>query len=272
MVSIMCLRGVGLFWSTKFSPARFATSRKRMGLNTDGSAGGRFFLRDCRRRKAHAPLRKSLRLHTCSGWPICEIVIGLWGCVQNFPAYFEAPPGSSCFLMPARNGDISVPRLCSGTPQHQPVHAPAHVSKVSLVAPLELDSGAPRIPDFAKGLTHGSPIHIAITEVHPSVSVFLALEVFQVNLDYALPQGADPVLRIAIKHHVPDVEPGLNPRALEFSNVLGHLHGAQQKFVPDLFDGDHNFQLLSERKKLADLLLGTTPGVTIGSLRIDNSR
>src|SRR5712664_2583541 len=105
--------------------------------------------------------------------------------------------------MSAGNGDISVPRLCSGAPQHEPVHAPAHVSKVSLVAPLELDSGAPRIPDFAKGLTHGSPVHIAVTEVHPSVSVFLALEVFQVDLDDALAEGANPILRIAIKHYVP---------------------------------------------------------------------
>src|ERR1700674_481346 len=193
-------------------------------------------------------------------------------CPEIYRIFLKAPPGSGCLLRSARNGDIPVPRLWSGAPQHQPVHAPAYVSEVILVAPLELDSGAPRIPDFAKGLTHGSPVHIAITEVYPFVSIFFALEVFQVNLDNALPQGANPILRIAIKHHVPDVEPGLNPRALEFSNVLGHLHGAQQKFVPDLFDGDHNFQLLSKRNELADLLLRTRPGVAVRRLRTYDGR
>src|SRR5712664_4134417 len=109
-------------------------------------------------------------------------------CPEFYRISLKASSGSLCFLMFTGNGEIPVLWLCSGTPQHQPVHAPAHVSELSLVAPLELDSGAPRIPDFAKGLTHGSPIHIAITEVHPSVSVFLALEVFQVNLDYAFPK------------------------------------------------------------------------------------
>src|SRR3989441_7385658 len=156
--------------------------------------------------------------------------------------------------------------------QHQPVHASAHVSEVGLVAPFEFGNGAPRVADFTKSLTHGLPVHVAVTEVHPLISILLALEVLQVDLDDALPQRANPVLRIAVKHHVSNVEPGLDPRTLEFSYVRGHLQGAQQKLVPDLFDGDHNFQLLSERKELANLPLRTTPGVAIGGLRIGDGR
>src|SRR5882762_4766041 len=239
-----------------------------MGLSADGSAGGSLFPRDCRSRKAHAPDRKSLLLHTCSGWPIFKIVTGPWGCVQNFPAYFESSARLWLFSCAAGMGDIPVPQLCSGPPQQQPVHAPAHVSEVGLVASLELDRGAPRIPDFAKGLTHGSPVHIAIAEVYPFVSIFLALEVFQVDLDNALPQGANPVLRIAIQHHVPHVKPGLDPRALELADVVGHFERTQQESVPHFLDGNHDLQLLSKRNQLADLLLRTRPGVAVGSLRI----
>src|SRR5881296_3944221 len=88
--------------------------------------------------------------------------------------------------------------VCSqGPAQHQPVHAWAHVSEVSLVALFEFSNGAPRVADFTKGLTHSLPVHVAITEVHPLVSILLALEVLQVDLDDALPQSANPVLRIA---------------------------------------------------------------------------
>src|SRR6266568_5517638 len=95
--------------------------------------------------------------------------------------------------------------VCSqGPAQHQPVHAWAHVSEVSLVALVEFSNGAPRVADFTKGLTHSLPIHVTITEVHPLVSILLALQVLQVDPDDALPQRANPVLRIAVEHHIPE--------------------------------------------------------------------
>src|SRR6266581_9256862 len=83
--------------------------------------------------------------------------------------------------------------------EHQAIHAAAHVPKVGFVAALELGNGAPRVANFAKGRAHGLPVHVAIPKVHPLVSILFALEVFQVNLDDALPQRANPVLRIAVK-------------------------------------------------------------------------
>src|SRR5216683_2132915 len=219
-----------------------------MGLSAGGRADGSLFPRDCRSRKAHAPLRKSLRLHTCSGWPISEIVTGLWRCVQNFPAYFES--SARLWLFSYARGEWRY--SCSAIVLRR-APAPAGPRAGSRLG------GKPRRPPRARQWR--SPNTRFRERPHA-----------RLPSPRRRPQGANPVLRIAIKHHVPDVEPGLNPRALEFSNVLGHLHGAQQKFVPDFFDGDHNFQLLSEWKKLADLFLGTAPGVTIGSLRIDNSR
>src|SRR6266704_1743321 len=99
--------------------------------------------------------------------------------------------------------------------QHQAVDAAAHVAEVSLVAALELGNSAPRIANFTKGVADSLPVHVAIPEVHPLVSVLFALEVFQVDLDDALPQRANPVLRIAVQQHIPHVEPRLNPRTLE---------------------------------------------------------
>src|SRR6266852_9772446 len=71
-------------------------------------------------------------------------------------------------------------RLCRT--EHQAVHAAAHVPEVGLVAARELRNGAPGVPNLTKSLTHRSPVHIAIPEVHPLVSIFLPLEVLQMHL------------------------------------------------------------------------------------------
>src|SRR3989441_2196255 len=166
-----------------------------------------------------------------------------------------APPANSPRYWTASRANLSSALPPLRPAQHQPVHASAHVSEVGLVAPFEFGNGAPRVADFTKSLTHGLPIHVAVTEVHPLVSILLALEVLQVHFDDALPQRANPVLRIAVEHHIPDVEPRLDPWTLEFLDVRGHLQRTQQKLVPNLFDGNHNFQFFRERQQLANLLL-----------------
>jgi len=72
-----------------------------------------------------------------------KLSLDYWDVSRILPHIFESSAQLSLFFMSTGNGDIPVPRLRSGTPQQQPVHAPAHVSEVGLVAPLELDSGAP---------------------------------------------------------------------------------------------------------------------------------
>src|SRR5437879_1077383 len=148
----------------------------------------------------------------------------MWECPE-FSAFLKVHPRSGYFPMSAGNGDMPVRRPRSSTAYDQPVHAPAYVTEVGLVAPIEFGNGAPRVANVTKGFAHRRPVHVAITEVHPLVSIILALEVFQVDLDDALPQGANPILRIAVKQHIPNVEPRLNPRALELTDVRGHLQG-----------------------------------------------
>ena len=92
------------------------------------------------------------------------------------------------------------------------------------------------------------------------------------HFDDALPQRANPVLRIAVQQHIPNVEPCLNPRTLKFLDVRGHLQRAEQELVPDFFNGDHNSQLFGEGQQLANFLLRTAPGVAIRGLRINDRR
>src|SRR6267143_1665204 len=115
------------------------------------------------------------------------------------------------------------PAAASGTAYDQPVYAPAYVTEVGLVAPIEFGNGASRVADFTKGFAHRRPVHVAVAQVHPVIAIFFALKVFQVDLRNALPQGANPILRIAVKHHIPNVEPRLDPWTLEFPNVGSHL-------------------------------------------------
>src|SRR2546425_351106 len=110
-----------------------------------------------------------------------------------------------------------------GAAEEQPVHAAAHVTEVSFVTGWKLGDGAAGVADFRESFAHGRPVHVTVTKIDPGVSIFLALEVFEVNLDDALAEGANPVLRKSVKHHVADVEPSLNPRALELADVAGHF-------------------------------------------------
>src|SRR5213596_2005909 len=163
-------------------------------------------------------------------------------------------------------------RMGSTTAEHYAIDAPDHITEISFVASFKLRHGTARIADIGESLPHRSPIYVPVTQVHPGVPVFLAFEIFEMNLDDALAESMNPVLWIPVKQHVPHVEPGFYPRALKFTNVLGHLERAQEKLVPDFLDGDNNFQFLRERNQRANLFLGTRPGVMVGRLRIHYRR
>src|SRR5207253_1717798 len=113
--------------------------------------------------------------------------------------------------------------LSSGAGEEQAVNAIADVAEIGFIAALELDGGAAGETDLTEGLAHGAPVHVALAEVHPRVTVFLALEIFQMDLDDALAERANPILGIAIKHDVAHVEPGLDPLAVKLVYVGGHF-------------------------------------------------
>src|SRR6266446_2371035 len=139
------------------------------------------------------------------------------------------------------------PRKCtrnglgSGAAEEEVVDAVAHIPQVGFAAAFELRDGTARVADIDESLSHRGPVHIAIAEVDPGIAIFLALEVFEVNVGDALAERSNPILRIAVKDHVADVEPSLDPRAFEIADVLEHFEGTKQELVPHFFDGDHNF-------------------------------
>src|SRR5690242_20647120 len=135
---------------------------------------------------------------------------------------------------------------------------------------MELGDNAAGIADIGERGANGGPIDVAIAEIHPGVAVVAALEILEMDLDGALAESANPILRIAIEHHVADVEPGLNPRRVKFIDIGNHFERAEQKFIPDFFDGDDDFELFGEREELADLRLRARPGIAVRSLRIEN--
>src|SRR5215472_13654170 len=168
-----------------------------------------------------------------------------------------------------RNGHAA-PLLSSGAGEEQAVNAVADVAEIGLIAGLELDDGAAGETDFTEGLVHGSPVHVTFAEVHPGVAVFLALEIFEVDLDDALAERANPILRKAVKHHVAHVKPGFDPWAAELLDVRDHFEWTEEEFVPDFLDGDDHLLFLCERNQFADLCLRTRPGLAVGRLRIDD--
>src|SRR4029077_14212848 len=87
-----------------------------------------------------------------------------------------------------------------------------------------------------------------------------------------LAERSNPILWIAVEHHVADDEPCLDPRTFELTDIADHFKRAEEELVPDVFDGDYDFQFFSEWKQLADLDLGARPRVVVGGVRINNSR
>src|SRR6266849_10578014 len=84
--------------------------------------------------------------------------------------------------------------------EEQAVDAAADVTQIRFVAAVEFDNGAAGVPNFRESFAHGRPVHVAVAQVDPRVSVFLALKVFEMHVDDALAQRANPFLRVAVKH------------------------------------------------------------------------
>src|SRR5438445_7774925 len=79
-------------------------------------------------------------------------------------------------------------------------------------------------------------------------------------------------LGIAVQHDIADIEPGPDPRAVKFADVLGHFERTEQEPVPDFLDRDDDLELLRQREEFADLRLRARPGIAIGGLRIHHRR
>src|SRR6267378_8089902 len=151
--------------------------------------------------------------------------------------------------------------------QEQTVDSAADVAQIRLVSLLQLGDGASGIADVGEGLADRRPVNGAVAEVYPGVPVLGSLEIFEVDLDDAFAQRANPILGIPVQHDIADIKPGLHPRAVKLAEVLDHFERAEQELVPYFFDGDDDLQLLCDRHKLANLCLRARPRIAIGCLR-----
>src|SRR5204863_462747 len=181
---------------------------------------------------------------------------------------------------------LGITRSGQGEPKHKSnpatdMHAGESETSMSMIARPDLvhldrapqESGADQARlKLPEGLAHRGPVHVAIAEVHPGVAVLRALEIFEVDLDDGFAQGANPVLGIAVQHDIADIEPGPDPRAVKFADVLGHFERTEQEPVPDFLDRDDDLELLRQREEVADLRLRARPGIAIGGLRIHHRR
>src|SRR5215831_2170198 len=126
----------------------------------------------------------------------------------------------------------------SSTTEDQAIKALYHVTEIGFVASLKLRDGAARITNVGKGLPHRGPVHVSVSQIDPRVAVFLAFEIFDVDFDNAVAKRVNPILRKAVKQNIAHIEPGFDPRALKFTDILHHLERAQKKFVPHFLNSD----------------------------------
>ena len=145
--------------------------------------------------------------------------------------------------------------------EEQAIDAAADVTEVAFIAGRQFRDGAAMVAYLGERLPNGGPIDVAFAEIDPGVTVLAALEVLQMDLGDAGSEGADPVLWIAVEHHIAHVKPGPDERMFELGDVAGHLEWALKEFVPDFLDGNNDVQLFGEREKGANLRLRAGPGV-----------
>src|SRR6266513_3068112 len=166
---------------------------------------------------------------------------------------------------------FTTPRaLRAGQDQIEPA---AHFLEVRGISVVKLHRGRSGIANLGERLVYLRPVDFALAQRHPLGHLaFLELEVLDVELDDALAQRANPVLRISGDHHVADIEIGADPRALEIVDIPGHFERAEQKLVPDLFNADDHLQFLGHGNELANLCLRADPGIAIAGLWVHNGR
>src|ERR1041385_8002815 len=89
-----------------------------------------------------------------------------------------------------------------------------YIAQVSFVTAFEFHNHASGVLYFSQCFANFGPISVTLAEVHPFVSIFFPLEIFDMQFDDARAQSANPILRIAVEQYVADIKPRFNPRAI----------------------------------------------------------
>src|SRR6266702_7915523 len=176
------------------------------------------------------------------------------------------------------SGDPTWKRPGARSTGENSVHALGDVLEPSRVAAGNLGDAPAAKADFIQRLHDRRPVVVAFEQgnVEALPQAFLvapfAAEFLDVERDDALVENADPLFGPAGVDDVADIEVPANPRALKFVHVARRLQRAEQKLVPDVFDGDFDAQFFGQRHSLADFDLRPGVGLRIGNLFVDDRR
>src|SRR4029453_14683578 len=132
------------------------------------------------------------------------------------------------------------------------MHPLCDVQKIGPIAALDFSRRPPGKPDLRQRTMHSLPVDIAFADILPVESSPRAihLEVLEVQTDDAGAERANPVLRIAIQHHVADVEIRPQVLRLEIIDVADELERAEKELVPDLLDRNRHLEAGSYLEQL----------------------
>ena len=97
-------------------------------------------------------------------------------------------------------------------------------------------------------------------------TVLAAAEILEMDLLDARPQLADPVLWIAIGHHVSRVEVDPHPLAVDFIDEKPGFARAEQELVPDVFQANGRPHFLGQGSRIAQRVPQPIPSLLIGTL------
>ena len=131
--------------------------------------------------------------------------------------------------------------------------------------------------DGVEGLHHGGPLHIALPEfdVEPlpeaGIVAFFAAKFFDMKVENAGAEGAEPLFGPARIDDIADVEVPTDPRAPDFIEIARGLEWAEEELVPDIFHGDAALGSFGEGDGLFDEGLGAGVGVGVRDFAIDDS-
>src|SRR4030095_305293 len=129
--------------------------------------------------------------------------------------------------------------------REDPVHAQADLFDITLVTAAHFRRNPASVIDLAQRLANVGPVDALAAPVL-GIELWMVharLEAFDVNFDEPVSYGPDPILRVAGRHDVADIEIRLDVRALELVDVAHEFERTEQEAIPHIFDRDYHLQL-----------------------------
>ena len=145
------------------------------------------------------------------------------------------------------------------------------------IATADFEDTPAVVIDGVESLHDCGPLHIALPEfdVEPlpeaGIVAFFAAKFFDMKVENAGAEGAEPLFGPARIDDIADVEVPTDPRAPDFIEIARGLEWAEEELVPDIFHGDAALGSFGEGDGLFDEGLGAGVGVGVRDFAIDDS-